>query len=91
PSTRTDNTPATMRNDEHLESIALSPVGDRHRVIISDNGKQFASNPFREWCEELKIKQDYTSVAHPQANGQTEVTNRTIRQGLKTRLWKAKG
>ncbi|GKB90406.1 reverse transcriptase domain-containing protein [Tanacetum coccineum] len=38
-------------------------------VIISDNGKQFASNPFREWCEELKIKQDYTSVAHPQANG----------------------
>ncbi|GJX06713.1 reverse transcriptase domain-containing protein [Tanacetum coccineum] len=60
-------------------------------IIISDNGKQFASNPFREWCEELKIKQNFTSVAHPQANGQTEVTNRTILQGLKTRLDKAKG
>ena len=47
-------------------------------ILISDNGKQFASNPFREWCEELKIKQNFTSVAHPQANGQTEVTNRTI-------------
>ena len=60
-------------------------------IIISDNGKQFANNPFREWCEELKIKQHFTSVAHPQSNGQTEVTNRTLLQGLKTRLGKAKG
>ncbi|GJX86673.1 reverse transcriptase domain-containing protein [Tanacetum coccineum] len=60
-------------------------------VIISDNGKQFAENPFRDWCNELKIKQKFTSVAHPQANGQTEVTNRILLQGLKTRLGKAKG
>ncbi|GKB11429.1 reverse transcriptase domain-containing protein [Tanacetum coccineum] len=33
----------------------------------------------------------FTSVAHPQANGQTEVTNRTLLQGLKTRLGNAKG
>ncbi|GJY15778.1 reverse transcriptase domain-containing protein [Tanacetum coccineum] len=60
-------------------------------IIVSDNGKQFSNNPFREWCEELKIKQNFTSVAHPQANGQIEVTNRTILQGLKARLGKAKG
>ncbi|GKB78110.1 reverse transcriptase domain-containing protein [Tanacetum coccineum] len=60
-------------------------------IIISDNTKQFSNNPFRDWCEELKIKQNFTSVAHPQANGQTEVTNRTILQGLKARLGKAKG
>lgn len=52
--------------------------------FISDNGKQFAENPFKSWCDELKIKQTFTSVAHPQANGQTEVTNRTLLQGLKT-------
>ncbi|GKF93524.1 reverse transcriptase domain-containing protein, partial [Tanacetum coccineum] len=44
-------------------------------VIISDNGKQFAENPFRDWCNELKIKQKFTSVVHPQANGQTEIGN----------------
>ncbi|GKE41333.1 retrovirus-related pol polyprotein from transposon opus, partial [Tanacetum coccineum] len=60
-------------------------------IIIRDNGKQFASNPFQEWCDELKIKQNYTSVAHPQANRQTKVTNQTILPGLKTRLGKAKG
>ncbi|KAL2226711.1 UNVERIFIED_CONTAM: hypothetical protein Sindi_2029800, partial [Sesamum indicum] len=35
---------------------------------------------------ELKIAQHFTAVANPQANGQTEVTNRTIFQHLKTRL-----
>ncbi|GJS37933.1 reverse transcriptase domain-containing protein [Tanacetum coccineum] len=32
-------------------------------VIISDNRNQFAENPFREWCDELKIKEQFTSVA----------------------------
>lgn len=61
------------------------------QIIISDNGKQFADDPFKSWCAELNIKQKFTSVAHPQANGQVEVTNRTILHGLKTRLGKAKG
>ena len=56
------------------------------RTIVSDNRKQFASNPFKKWCDDQAIKQNFTSVAHPQANGQTEVTNRTIVKGLKTRL-----
>lgn len=49
------------------------------RTIISDNGKQFAENLFKSWCEGLRITQRFTSVYHPQANGQTEVTNRTLR------------
>lgn len=51
------------------------------RIIISDNGKQFADNPFKSWCAELHITQKFTSVYHPQANGQTEVTNRTLLSG----------
>ncbi|XP_073017819.1 uncharacterized protein [Primulina eburnea] len=34
----------------------------------------------------MKITQSFTSVAYPQANGQTEVVNRVIVQALKTRL-----
>ena len=60
-------------------------------VVISDNDKQFANNPFREWCEQMRIKQRFTSVAHPEANGQTEVTNRTIVRGLAHRLEQARG
>ncbi|KAL0409635.1 UNVERIFIED_CONTAM: hypothetical protein Sradi_1897900 [Sesamum radiatum] len=56
-----------------------------------DNGTQFQGEKFRQWCEELKIKQYYTSVATPQSNGQIEVTKRIILQSLKTRLEEAKG
>ncbi|XP_071727719.1 uncharacterized protein [Rutidosis leptorrhynchoides] len=47
---------------------------------------QFAVNPFKRWCEELSIKQTFTSVAHLQANGQVEVTNEEIVTGIKARL-----
>ncbi|GJY64396.1 reverse transcriptase domain-containing protein [Tanacetum coccineum] len=39
------------------------------REIISDNGKQFRDNPFKDWCEKLCIRQCFASVKHPQANG----------------------
>ncbi|XP_012858055.1 PREDICTED: uncharacterized protein LOC105977295 [Erythranthe guttata] len=61
------------------------------RSIISDNGTQFCGDKVKNWCLGLDIKQFFTSVANPQANGQTEVTNRTILQHLKTRLGSAKG
>ncbi|XP_038687521.1 uncharacterized protein LOC119986902 [Tripterygium wilfordii] len=41
--------------------------------------------------EDLGIKLRVISVSHPQANGQAEVTNQVILQGLKTRLDSAKG
>ncbi|XP_073120617.1 uncharacterized protein [Henckelia pumila] len=39
----------------------------------------------------MKIQQAFTSMAYPQGNGQVEVTNRSLVQGLKTRLGKEKG
>jgi transposase InsO family protein len=57
-------------------------------VVITDNGKQFAEEPFNGWCTDLHIKQMFTAVAHPQANGQVERTNRSIVEGSKERLGK---
>ncbi|XP_071740579.1 uncharacterized protein [Rutidosis leptorrhynchoides] len=34
--------------------------------------RTITSNPFRSWCQDLNIKQRFTSVVHPQANGQCE-------------------
>ncbi|XP_076924710.1 uncharacterized protein LOC143587251 [Bidens hawaiensis] len=55
-------------------------------AIISDNGIQFANNPFREWCLQLKIKQMFTSVAHPRANSQVERANQSVVEGIKASL-----
>ena len=61
------------------------------RVLVLDNGKQFDNSAFRDFCSELGIKNHYSSPAHPQANGQVEVTNRTLLKIIKTRLEGAKG
>ena len=60
------------------------------RVLVSDNGKQFDNNVFRYFCSELGIKNHYSSHAHPQANGQVEVTNRSLLKIIKIQLEGAK-
>ncbi|RDY05632.1 Tf2-11, partial [Mucuna pruriens] len=59
--------------------------------IVSDNGTQFTSRTTAEFFEGLRIKQLFTSVEHPQSNGQTEAANRVILRGLQKRLEEAKG
>nr|XP_023904956.1 uncharacterized protein LOC112016665 [Quercus suber] len=61
------------------------------RTIISDNGRQFDCQGFRDFCSGLGIKNQFSSPGHPQANGQTEVTNRTLLKIIKTKLDDAKG
>ena len=58
---------------------------------MSDNGKQFDNHKFRDFYVELRIKNYYSSPAHPQSNGQVEVTIRTLKAGLKTKLEDLKG
>ena len=60
-------------------------------MLVFDNGKQFNNSAFKNFCSELGIKNHYSSPAHPQANGQVEVTNRTLLKIIKTRLEGAKG
>ena len=56
-----------------------------------DNGKQFDNPKFRDFYAELGIKNYYSSPAHPQSNGQAEVTIRTLKAALKTKLEDLKG
>ncbi|KAK3006874.1 hypothetical protein RJ639_016719 [Escallonia herrerae] len=61
------------------------------KILITNNGKQFDNSNFRSFCKGLSISLRFTSVAHPQSNGQTENMNRSILQGLKRKLDDAKG
>ncbi|XP_050233119.1 uncharacterized protein LOC126681617 [Mercurialis annua] len=56
------------------------------KVLITDNGKQFDSAKFIKFCAEYQIDLRFTSVYHPQSNGQTEVANKILLAGLKRRL-----
>ena len=56
------------------------------RTIISDNGRQFDSQSFKDFCSNLGIKNQFSSPGHPQANEQTEIMNRTLLKIIKAKL-----
>ena len=61
------------------------------KAMISGNGKQFDNQKFKNFCAELGIKNYYSSPAYPQSNRQAEVTIRTLKAALKTKLEDHKG
>ena len=60
------------------------------QALVTDNGTQFTDQGFRDFVTKLGTKQHFTSVEHPQTNGQAEAANRVILRGLKRRLGEAK-
>ncbi|XP_057786804.1 uncharacterized protein LOC131004199 [Salvia miltiorrhiza] len=61
------------------------------RIIVSDNGTQFTGQRITDFCDRMDITQRFVSVAHPQENGQMELANRTVCEGIKKRLNHSRG
>jgi len=52
-------------------------------VIITDNGTQFTSKKFLDFCDRNHIRVNRSAVANPRTNGQVARANDMILQGLK--------
>ena len=64
--------------EKNVRSFVLKSIICRFgipKVLVSDNGKQFDNDAFRDFFQQLGIKNHYSSPAYPQANGKVEVTN----------------
>ena len=88
-----EKAPATI-TEKNIRSSVWRHIICRYRiprVLVLDNRKQFDSSAFRNFCSELGMKNHYSSPAHPQANGQVEVTNRFLLKLIKTQLDGVKG
>ncbi|XP_057250131.1 uncharacterized protein LOC130591205 [Beta vulgaris subsp. vulgaris] len=59
--------------------------------IVMDHGVQFDCGPIRDFLRPYSIKFAYSSVCHPQSNGQAEAANKQILNALKKRLDELKG
>jgi hypothetical protein len=55
--------------------------------IITDNGTQFTSWLFQEYCEGIGTQLCFASMAHTRSNDQVERANAEILRGLKTRTY----
>src|SRR4051812_5410765 len=79
------NTSSTALTAVNFIKSIIFRFGGPHN-IITDNGTKFTASEFQNFCEELGIKINYVSVAHPQSNGQVEKANGLVCGGLKKRL-----
>jgi len=55
--------------------------------LILDNGTQFKSRKFENFCVAYGIKHPQSSVNHPMTNGNIERANGIILQGIKTQIF----
>ncbi|KAK3035374.1 hypothetical protein RJ639_033658 [Escallonia herrerae] len=80
-----------LRQGYYWPTMQKDAIEFTRRALVVDNGKQFDNSNFPTFCSNLSIDLRFTSVAHPQSNGQIENMNRGILQGLKKKLNEAKG
>ena len=57
------------------------------KELTVDNGKQFDSQLFREFCHSVETKVMFASVYHPQSNGAVERANGIIFNAIKKSLF----
>ncbi|GAU49854.1 hypothetical protein TSUD_129960 [Trifolium subterraneum] len=60
------------------------------QVVVTDNGTQFTNKKFQEFLATIGTTQHFTSVEHPQTNGQAEAANRVILRRLRRRMGASK-
>ena len=52
------------------------------KYIRTDNGPEFTSKDYRQWCEKHKITRVYSEPGKPMQNGFVERFNRTFREDI---------
>jgi hypothetical protein len=56
------------------------------KVLRTDNGGEYTSNEFRDFCKEAGIKREKTMAYNPQQNGVAERKNRSIVSAVKAMI-----
>jgi transposase InsO family protein len=56
------------------------------KILKSDNGGEYTSKEFVNYCKDVGIKRELTTPYNPQQNGVAERKNRTIMEAVKTMI-----
>jgi transposase InsO family protein len=56
------------------------------KILITNNRTPFDSYKMKEQCQRLHNEHQLSSISHPQTNGQVELTNKVLLNGLKKKI-----
>jgi transposase InsO family protein len=56
------------------------------KILRSDNGGEYTSKVFANFCKDVGIKRELTTPYNPQQNGVAERKNGTIKEAMKTMI-----
>ena len=72
-----------------FKAKAENECGQKIKCLHSDNGDEFTSGEFQNFCEVNGIKRQYCVARTPQQNGIAERKNRTVQEAARTMLLEA--
>ena len=57
------------------------------KTLQSENGGEYTSKEFEDFCKDAGIKRELTTPYNPQYNGVAERKNKTIMEAMKTMIY----
>jgi len=67
-------------------ALVTAKYGSSLQVLRCDNGGEYSSNQFKQFCSEKGVKLQYTIPYTPEQNGHSERMNRTITERARSML-----
>ena len=76
----------TFDRFKEFKTLIENQTGRHIRILRSDNGSEYESNEFDDFCQEARIKKELPIPYNPQQNGVAERKNRTICEAAKAMI-----
>lgn len=76
----------TFNKSQEFKAMIELQIGKHIKILQSDNGGEFESNHFEEFCKEAGIRRQLTVPYNPQQNGVAERKNISICEAAKAML-----
>jgi transposase InsO family protein len=71
---------------QEFKALVENLSGKKIKILRSNNGGEYTSNEFKDFCKEARIKRELTTPYNPQQNGVAERKNRSIVEAVKAMI-----
>ena len=70
-----------------VKALVENQTGKKNKILRNDNGTEYESNEFNDYCREVGIQRKTTIVYTPEQNGVAERKNRIILEAARAMLY----